>query len=209
MKFKRNMVVAVSVWGLFVVVFSGLSTNWFRYGPTLETGAMLLLLGGATVVILGFFAVFLIKGYSTSIPLIGMETAALLLILVVNRSVTGQVFPALHVNDLASSPEQKLVAWRHLYKYHLVLINPFSKSHKEILVIAGNEQAKEISIPLFVPGKPVGAYTGPAGKGDWISLIPTSKQGSFILETSGHLKRGTFKVDFTDGVATELTGGAR
>lgn len=200
-----EFVIAAIFWVAFAVGLTALETNWFRYGASLEGTAFFLTLSGITVLVAGLFAGLWVKRAPGAVSAI--TVSAVVLVLLAHRNIFGTWLPPLGFHDIASSPIQDVQAWGRRYRYHLELVDPFSRDHRERLVIEQRGNRSVINIPLFA--HKVAGYSGPGNGGDWISLEPLPQPGRFVLTTTDYLKAAQFDVDVTAGTAVQMNGRQR
>lgn len=186
-------------WTIFLGLTAGLLTNWFRYSPSLSSAIVLLVLVVVTVVELLLWFVFLRNTESIG-SLLASLGGGMAVVLTANYWASGAWYPDFYLKHVVKSPLQDVEAWGDYYQYRLELENPFSRFHREKLVVVSEGKENVVTVPLY--DEPVRSYLSPARGSDWVSLVPKEEYGKFSLKTSSYLKPGLFEYDLVRGTVT-------
>ncbi len=202
---RSLLATSLGLYVLFSVVMAGLLTNWFRYLPSLEDWFVLLpiLFVGVLVVVLHILALRSPTPtlWRVGVPLI-CAAAGVGVILASMKLAHGRIVSWDRNHDERNGV-QTLTSNGTVLSYYLELENPFAEKPSAQLVVVEGGRRLNIPIPLFGSEKTVAVVT--ANKpSDWCVLQRNSDSRTFLLETTGFLRKAQFVVDLEQKRAAEV-----
>jgi hypothetical protein len=186
------------------VLLTGLLTNWFRYGLSLEAT---LVVACALIALLPVCGISYLAYTRNSIRYLRLDIAAIFLsvviVLYVHHEAIGGL-PAVYARHIEKSPPEMVHTARGPLKYWIELENPFSAGHAEFLVVANGSP---IRIPIRVFGEQPVGYASALKGSDWATLRVISEDTA-VLTLGARLAAGKqFRVHLTNRTATEVPAG--
>lgn len=168
-------------------VLLGLLTNWLRYEISLE-GFFVAIPLLATVIMIVPLCTAAYRHLNSNLLFLSFVFAVVGFIMVFaayNHSFGG--FPTFYINHVEQSPSTTIQTTNGLIEYWIELINPFSRYHREYLVLKSSGKENHIRINILEDSG--GGYALANEPSDWATLYTRSKPDELLLVLGPHMPR--------------------
>ncbi len=190
---------------VFAFITTGLLTNWFRYGASIEALAVLgpLVFFSMLIVFLHLKSIFSTKQRTIVTSLaFASEVASILIVFLLMHSVYGYYYPSWYKDDAIQNAPQSLVIKNGQITYYLEVHNPFSDDHEEYLILILKNSMHRLKLPIFEWRRQSLTYANNAS--DWCTLVPTQDSGIYLLHITSELRESTFEINLFNLGAREI-----
>lgn len=190
------------VW-LVSASYLALLTNWFQESLSLEGSmvALPLIVAVALVTVLAAVSYFFNSKYFLWAALVAAVAGGGF---VVHRQLDAfGGMPSFYMTRVNKSPMGIIKSPKGEIDYWIELINPFTKRHREYLMVKQGDTFHSIQVPIFLG--PAKGYVEASKVEDWGKLAKTTKRDVFIFTVNKAFSpAGRFRVNLATGKVVKI-----